>query len=114
MNLIQVTADPLQSQIVSLPNGVGMQLQLYYRPIQQGWFINTLVYQNFTLNTLRITNQVNLLRQWKNIIPFGLGCFSTGNREPSLLQDFSSGQSALYILDAAEVAFYESVLVGGS
>ena len=109
----QITSDPLQQQTLILYTGVPMTLQIYFRPRQQGWFINSLTYLTFTLNGLRISNQLNMLRQWKNIIPFGMACISTDNREPGLIQDFSSGASNLYILSAAEVAEYEAYLAGG-
>lgn len=53
-----------------------------------------------------------MLRQWKNKIPFGLACYSVQNREPSQQQDFSSGTSKLYILNAIEVQQYEQLLAG--
>ena len=67
----------------------------------------------FTLNGLRITNSPNMLNQWKNILPFGLACFSTANREPSLQQDFASGNSVLYVLTQAEVTQYSEFLALG-
>jgi hypothetical protein len=114
MYLIQnITSDPQQKLTVVVPTtGVSMTLQICYRPIQQGWYIVQLAYGGFTLNTMRITNQLNMLRQWKNILPFGMACISKDNREPSLIFDFESGASKLYILSAAEVAQYEAFLVG--
>lgn len=109
----QITANPLQSQNLVLDDGTIVQLTLYFRPIQQGWFVNQLVHGTFILNGLRITNSPNMLRQWKNLIPFGLACFSAANREPSLQQDFSSGASKLYILTEAEVLQYEAFLANG-
>lgn len=109
----QITTNPLQSQNLVLDDGTIVQLTLYFRPIQQGWFVNQLARGTFVLNGLRVTNSPNMLRQWKNLIPFGLGCFSAANREPSLQQDFSSGASKLYILTQAEVLQYEAFLANG-
>lgn len=109
----QITSNPLQSQTLVLPDGTSLALTIYFRPMQFGWFINTLTYGSFVLNGLRITNTPNMLNQWQNIIPFGLACFSVGNREPSLQQDFVSGNSKLYILTQAEVREFESFLKNG-
>lgn len=106
----QVTQDPLQKQTLVLPDGTTLTLVLYFRPQQLGWFINELTYGDFTLRGVRITNSPNILYQFKNQIPFGLGCFSTANREPSLQEDFSSGASKLYILTQAEVDEYAEFL----
>lgn len=116
MLLIQnLTDDPLQDMSLVLPDGTQVFLEIYFRQYQQGWFINTISYgSNFLIQGLRISNNPSILRQWKNLIPFGLACYSAANREPSLIQDFSSGNSKLYILTAAEVAQYEIFLSGGS
>lgn len=111
MYLIQrVTSNPLQKQALVLQDGSTLTLTMYFRPMQLGWFINQLTHGDFQLQGLRITNSPNMLNQWRNMLPFGLACFSTGNREPSLQQDFASGASKLYILDAAEVAEYTEFL----
>lgn len=54
-----------------------------------------------------------MLLQFKNQIPFGIACYSTNNREPSLQEDFSSGTSQLFILDQAEVKEYFTFLQTG-
>lgn len=106
----QITSNPLQKQTLVLPDGTTLIMTMYFRPMQLGWFINNLTYGTFALNGLRITNNPNMLNQWRNLIPFGLGCFSTANREPSLQEDFSSGASKLYILTAAECTEYAEFL----
>lgn len=109
----QVTSDPLQRQTLILNDGTSLTITIYFRPLQYGWFITELVYGSFTLQGLRITVSPNMLRQFKNQIPFGLGCFGNNvKREPTLQQDFSSGAFSLYILSAAEVLSFESFLAG--
>ncbi len=110
LRIQQVTSNPLQRQTLVLEDGTTLTLTLYFRPMQYGWFVERLEYGTFVLNGLRITNSPNMLIQFRNQIPFGLGCFSTANREPSQQQDFSSGASRLYILTQAEVADYMEFL----
>lgn len=93
-----------------LYNGNILNLTLYFISLQQGWFITNLTYNNFTLNGLRVTASPNMLNQFRNQIPFGLGCFTTLLREPSLVQDFSSGNFNLYILDQSEIDEYAQIL----
>jgi hypothetical protein len=109
----QVTSDPAQSQNITLPDSTIVTIQIQFVPMQQGWFITNLTYGTFILNGLRITNSPNMLLPFQNQIPFGLACYSTANREPSLQQDFSSGASQLYILDPAEVKEYYTFLQTG-
>lgn len=108
----RLTADPLQTQRVGLPDGTFVNLTIYYVPMQFGWFITKLSYGTFLLEGTRITNSPNMLHQYKNQIPFGLACFTDNEREPTQQQDFSSGASNLYILTAEEVVQYSEFLSG--
>lgn len=106
----QVTDNPLQKRTLVLEDGSTVSLEIYFRPMQFGWFINNITYKDFELNGMRITNLPNMLNQWRNLIPFGLGCFSTANREPTQQQDFLSGASKLYILNEVECDEYAEFL----
>lgn len=99
----QITTDALQNTILVLPNSETCSLTINYMDRQIGWFIINLTYNNFQLNGIRIVNSPNLLNQFSNQIPFGLACYTNGNREPTFQQDFSAGNSTLYLLDATEV-----------
>lgn len=115
MFIIQnLTTAPLQKQTLILPDGSSTTMTIYFVPLQYAWFITSLTYKNFTVNGLRLTVSPNMLRQFKNKIPFGLGCFANNvSREPTLQQDFSSGAFSLYILSKAEVDAYEALLANG-
>ncbi len=106
----RITADPLQQQTLVLSDGRPLFIEMYYRPNQQGWFFNTIQFETFELHGTRIVNSPNMLHQYRKQLPFGLACFSDGNREPQLQQDFSSGASKLYILTAEEVLEYVEYL----
>lgn len=109
-----LTASPLQTQSITLPDSTIVTIQLYFIPLQSGWFLTSLTYGSFILNGLRICNSPNMLLQFQNQIPFGLACYSAANREPSQQEDFSSGASQLYILDSLEVQEYYTFLQTGS
>lgn len=113
----QLTGDSTQDMNLLLPDGTAIQMEINFKPMMFGWFINSINYNNgstpaFNLTGIRISNSPNMLRQWKNIIPFGLACASTNQREPSLQQDFSSGASILYILTPEEVEQFEEIING--
>lgn len=101
---------PFQKRTVVIPDGSAFVMTLYYREMQRSWCITTLEYGDFTLNGLMLCNSPNMLYQWKNLIPFGLACYSTGDREPSLLEDLGTEASKLYVLDEDEVAEYAETL----
>ncbi len=111
MKLIQrISQDPFQVHNLLLDDGSQVSLQLYYRTQQRGWFLTELVWKDQTIRGVRISNQPNILRPWKNILTFGLACFTQGNREPTQIEDFASGASKLYILTPAEVREFEDSL----
>lgn len=108
----QITDDPLQSQRLVLPDGTTIALTLYYIQQQLGWFFRSFSYGDFVISGMRITNSPNMLHQYRNLIPFGMACYSKNDREPTQIGDFSSGASVLYVLTAAEVAGYTAFLNG--
>lgn len=107
-----ITDDPIQQQTLQLPDQSLIQLNIYFSLIQIGWFIQTIQYNNFTLQGVRITNSPNILYQYINQIPFGLACFSNQAVEPMQAQSFASGASSLFILTAAECLEYQQFLEG--
>ncbi len=113
LRIQRVTDAPLQAQTLVLEDGTAFSITLYYRPIQRGWFVNELIYGSFTLYGLRIVNSPNMLQQWRNKLPFGLACFTDGNREPTLIQDFQSEAAKLYVLTSDEVAEFAEYLTSG-
>lgn len=108
--ITQLSAAPLQKQTIVINDGTSFTFTIYFVPLQTGWFITELTYGTFILRGLRVTNSPNMLNQFRNNIPFGLGCLSTGNREPSQQQDFSSGASKLLILSHAETVEFADYL----
>lgn len=113
MNRIQqISQDPLQKQSIPLDDGSLVEMTLYYMPLQSGWFIRDLVYGDFVTHNIRVTNSPNILHQFRNQLPFGLACFTKGEREPTQQQDFSSQTANLFLLSAEEVADYTRFLSG--
>jgi hypothetical protein len=112
----QLTSDPSQQQNLILADGTILSMSLYFSQQQAGWFCSLSYGSSFVLNGFRIVVSPNILRQWQNVVPFGLSCFSPSGvgREPSQQQDFSSGAFQLTILTEEEVVEYETFLQGGS
>lgn len=108
-----ITQDPYQKQTVVLSDGSLVTLVLRYVPLQQAWYFDEISWQEFTVNGLRCVTNPNMLRQWKNLIPFGLGCYTDGARDPQLQEDFETETSRLFILTEAEVLEYEDFLADG-
>ncbi len=107
----EITSDAKQKHTLVLFNGESLVLTLEYKPMQQSWFADW-EYDGFSVRGTRISSHPNLLRQFRNLIPFGLACYTDKNAEPLLQEDFSSGRSKLYILDDDEVESVEEFISG--
>lgn len=105
-----LTEDTNQSINIILEDGTTVTLKISFVPMQYGWFIKSMTYKEFTLNNFRLVTSINMLNQYRNRIPFGIGCITRDNLEPKLQQDFSSGYAALYILNKDELSEYQRFL----
>lgn len=112
MNVVTgLTDQPNQHSTLILADGSTVDLTLFYRPQQLGWFYNLSWSSptiNFILNGMRLATSPNFLRQYKNQIPFGLMLVTAGNAEPLNQTDLSDGTCTLVLLNAADVAAVES------
>jgi hypothetical protein len=108
----QITSFAKQSQTLKFPDGTTIAIELEYKPLQYGWFITNLTYGDFALSNIRIVISPNFLYQWKNKIPYGIGCSSTDGFEPVNQEDFNSGRCRLYVLEAADVAALQEYISG--
>ena len=110
MKLINSFSDAADQLItVVLDDGSIAQMEFIYRAGIQRWFFN-LNHPLITLNGYGITQGPNLLRQWRNIIPFGILVRAIDFIDPIQVNDFQSGRVLLYILDATEVQTIEQLV----
>lgn len=110
LKISEITNDAVQNRTIVLPDETEFDIQIRYVPQQQGWFIESLTYQDFSIRGVRIVNSYNLLYQQTDLIPFGIACFSQDDREPTLQEDFSSGASELFLLTEADKAELEGFI----
>lgn len=118
MNLIQgITDDPIQHTAIVLVDGTKISLTLTFDPLQQGWFAD-LVYTRsdattWTLNGEKFVSSPNLLRQFRNLIPFGLMIVTNNGMDPLNLEDFEDGTATVYLLEASDITAVEAAVYPG-
>lgn len=83
-------------------SGKSISFTLIYSAATQNWKAD-IEYNGFKLNGIRIFTSLNILYQYRNIIDFGLACYTQDKGEPFIVNDFSSGRAELYVLTADEV-----------
>lgn len=108
--ITSLTSDPKQQFDAVIEGYDAATIYLEYKPQQYGWFMN-ITWGNFASYNIRVALGPNILRQFKNILPFGIAIGGINNIEPVLLTDWLSNNQ-FYILDAAEVQLVEDAING--
>jgi hypothetical protein len=106
-----LTATPKQSVKVQLDNGDVVELNFTYRENQRAWFFDIL-YKDFACYGTKLTNCPNIVRQFQNTLPFGVGCSVKDGYEPWFLNDFESGRVSVFVLDANDVDYVGQEVYG--
>lgn len=111
-----LTDQPNQQSVIVLPDGTPVDFTLMYRPQQQGWFYNLSCDADagpFELNGSRLVSSPNILRNYRNLVTFGLLILTLNNVEPIGQTTFIDGTTAVFLLTAAEVAQVEALIYPG-
>lgn len=90
-----------------------IDMTLRFLPRVQTWMMDisyTTQQFSFTADGIAVQCSPNVLRKWRNIIPFGISCITQSGLDPYQLTDFSSGASNLYLLNATDVTTIEDGL----
>lgn len=69
---------------------------------------------SFELNGRRLVTTPNLLRQFQDIIPFGLAVVTQGNIEPTTQTAFSDGTVTFLLLGEEDIADIDAQIYTGS
>jgi len=96
---------------VVLDDGSVITFEIIYLPTIERWMMNV-SHPTITVNNLILCAGPNVLRDFRNVIPFGLGCYTNDGADPFYIEDFASGRVSLFVLDASEVAFFETNVFG--
>lgn len=98
---------PKQFNSIKLPDNSTFIFNLNYKSLTNGWYFD-LIYKTFTLKGIKITNNINILNVFKNILPFGLSIIVLDGGEAWYLDDFASGRVEIYLLNETEVEGIET------
>jgi len=93
----------------TLSDGSTLILEFIYHPTIQRWAV-TITHPTIpggVIQGFNICQGPNILRCYRNIIPFGLCVISTTGVDPINIEDWLHAVVAIFILDASEVAEVE-------
>ena len=107
LNIDNITDDAMQALTLTGIPGISIALTLRYMPRTQLWVMG--VDDGTTsIQGINVVTGLNLLRQWKNVISYGIACVRTDGLDPYQIGDFQNQVANLYLLDAADVANIEA------
>lgn len=108
----ELTVEPKQNHVFSLEDGSVINVTFEYRANQIGWFIS-FTYEGQSFNNRRIVTSPNMMRQFKDLIPFGFACSTTDGGEPTFQTDFENKRAVFYLLNEDDVVAVESDIING-
>lgn len=98
----EFTDSPKQKCKLVLDNNKTADFSMWFAPTQQCWYFN-FSYEDVTSNGNKLVLGWNILRSFKNIIPFGLMVKSYDGVDPFNVNDFKSRRISVYLLNAEDV-----------
>ena len=107
MQLIEnITSAVKQKMTLLLENNEKAEFKLHYNGRMQAWFFS-FTYKDISISNLKVCLHPNILRQFRNIIPFGISFVSNSLVEPFQDVSFSKGICEMYLLTQEEVIAIE-------
>jgi hypothetical protein len=106
-----LTNDPNQTLTLKIPTGDQITFKLRYMESNKGWYFS-FTYGSFSINNQRIVVGYNMLRKFRELLPFGFACTTSDNYEPIFKDDFSSGRAKFFLLDASDLNSVETLIRG--
>ena len=94
--------EPKQKLTVMINDRERVVLTFEYKANQIGWFFG-FEYGDINYQNIRLTTAYNILRAYRNWLPFGVRCDTQDGLEPMDLEDFVTGYAAVYILTSDDV-----------
>lgn len=92
----------VQETALLLEDGTSAIMGLVFNGATQRW-VMSMQYGTKTINSIGLCTYPNMLRQWKNIFPFGIAVATSDQTDPFTVDDFISGRVKVYLLNAADV-----------
>ena len=111
--ILELTTTYKQERLVVLESGLVFTLGLEYVVNQMGWFYYIL-FGKFATHGNRLVTSSNILRQYKNILPFGVAVMTIDGTDPFLIDDFVTGRVRVFTLNSDDVNFIEATLYNGN
>lgn len=99
--------EPKQQVTVLLDDNSRVVFNFEYKANQLGWFFG-FEYGDINYQNIRLTTAPNILRAYRNWLPFGILCNTEDGLEPMDLDDFSTDYAQVYVLNKNDIDSLEN------
>lgn len=101
-----LTDSPRQEITMLLDDNSRVVFNFEYKSNQLGWFFG-FKYEDINYQNIRLTTSYNILRAYRNYLPFGLRCDTQDLEEPTDITDFKTNYASVYLLTKEDVQAVE-------
>lgn len=109
--ITSISDDAIQKMTVILDDGSKVGITLEYIAANKGWYVSFDYGDVLTINKRRVVAGPNMLRAFRNTIPFGIACLTSDRLEPIYKNDFTTGRAAFYVLNPEDVQTVEDTII---
>ena len=110
--ITSITAEPKQRFVLTLDNNESAIMRLYYYASQKSWYFD-IEYKDYKNKGNKVVLTMNALRHLRNKLPFGIAFLSSSSADPFQLEDFSSGNVLMVLLNQEDVQEFEDTVYNG-
>lgn len=103
----KITNDASQQLTLTGIPGLQIGMTLRFMPRIAQWIMGV-SYNSFDVEGITVVASLNLLRPWRNVIPFGISCIRADGLDPYSIDDFANQIANLYLLDSTDIAAVET------
>lgn len=102
-----LTNDPKQQFFAVIEGYDVATITLEFKPNQYSWFISV-QWGTFAINNELVSCSPNLLRQFRNMIPFGIGIYGVNQIDPISIDSWIT-TNQFFILDKNDIQDIEGI-----
>ena len=107
--ITSLSVDPKQKFSLTIPGYSALEIRLEFKPQQYGWFLKA-TWGTWGIDNERVVFSPNLLWQWKDTLPFGIGIWGPDILDPFAVDAWTTGWE-FYLLDDTDKATIEAYYV---
>ncbi len=98
----KITRDPSQQMILTGLPGQRIVMTLKFMPRIEQWVMG-ITWNGVSIQGIAVVASLNLLRQFRHVIPFGISCIRGDGLDPYTINDFADRFANLYLLNATDI-----------